>query len=127
MISQNGNAGEEGLSEAWNSARAYWKEPSEPNRGGIWVLAEPQATVWQYAHGVPDKTQVSPDGCELDCYYSLGGTPSCLPAGAGTFKRGIPDADVRFVPTGDLALDARRGDRGSDRRVPRPAAAARKE
>jgi hypothetical protein len=60
---------EEGLTEAWNSVWAYWKEPLEANREEIWMLAEPQTTVRQHAHGVPDKTQVSPDGCGLDNYY----------------------------------------------------------
>ena len=33
IISQNGNAYEEGLSEGWNPIRAYWQDPSQANRG----------------------------------------------------------------------------------------------
>ena len=33
IISQNGNAYEEGLSEGWNPIQNYWKEPSAANRG----------------------------------------------------------------------------------------------
>jgi hypothetical protein len=33
------------------------------------MFLEPQTTIWQYTHGVPDTTQVSPDGCGLDNYY----------------------------------------------------------
>src|SRR5437879_8208815 len=32
IISQNGNAYEEGLSDGWNPIRAYWQEPSQPTR-----------------------------------------------------------------------------------------------
>ena len=69
IISQNGNAYEEGLSDAWSPIQAYWKEPSAANREAIRVMVEPQTTVWQYTHGVPDPTRVSPDGYGLDNYY----------------------------------------------------------
>jgi pimeloyl-ACP methyl ester carboxylesterase len=69
IISQNGNAYEEGLSDGWNPVQAYWKEPSTANRDAIRMLVEPQTTIWQYTHGVPDKTRVSPDGYGLDNYY----------------------------------------------------------
>ena len=69
IISQNGNAYEEGLSDAWSPIKAYWKDPSPANREAIRVMLEPQTTVWQYTHGVPDVTQVSPDGYGLDNYY----------------------------------------------------------
>jgi pimeloyl-ACP methyl ester carboxylesterase len=35
IISQNGNAYEEGLSEGWNPIQAYWKDPSEANRAAL--------------------------------------------------------------------------------------------
>jgi pimeloyl-ACP methyl ester carboxylesterase len=35
LISQNGNAYEEGLSEGWNPIQAYWKEPSPKNREAL--------------------------------------------------------------------------------------------
>jgi pimeloyl-ACP methyl ester carboxylesterase len=69
IISQNGNAYEEGLSDAWSPVQAYWKDPSKANREGIRMLVEPQTTIWQYTHGVPDQTRVSPDGYTLDNYY----------------------------------------------------------
>jgi pimeloyl-ACP methyl ester carboxylesterase len=33
------------------------------------MMVEPQTTIWQYTHGVPDTTRVSPDGYGLDNYY----------------------------------------------------------
>jgi pimeloyl-ACP methyl ester carboxylesterase len=69
IISQNGNAYEEGLSDGWNPIQAYWKDPSKANREAIRTLVEPQTTVWQYTQGVPDQTRVSPDGYTLDNHY----------------------------------------------------------
>jgi pimeloyl-ACP methyl ester carboxylesterase len=69
IISQNGNAYEEGLSEAWNPIRAYWKDASQANREALRQFLKPETTVWQYTHGVPDPSVVSPDGYSLDNYY----------------------------------------------------------
>ncbi|HST73789.1 MAG TPA: alpha/beta hydrolase [Acetobacteraceae bacterium] len=69
IISQNGNAYEEGLSDGWNPIRAYWREPSQANREALRALLKPEATRWQYTHGVADETMVSPDGQSLDNFY----------------------------------------------------------
>ena len=69
IISQNGNAYEEGLSEGWNPIRAYWQDPSPTNRDALRSFLAPETTVWQYTHGVPDATAVSPDGYSLDNFY----------------------------------------------------------
>jgi len=69
IISQNGNAYEEGLSDGWNPIRAYWREPSQANREALRAFLTPQSTRWQYTHGVPDPTMVSPDNQNLDNFY----------------------------------------------------------
>jgi len=69
IISQNGNAYEEGLSAGWDPIRAYWEVPSQANREALRTLLSPETTVWQYTHGVPDSTSVSPDGYSLDNFY----------------------------------------------------------
>jgi pimeloyl-ACP methyl ester carboxylesterase len=69
IISQNGNAYEEGLSEGWNPIRAYWSEPTQTNREALRAFLKPEATRWQYTHGVVDETAVSPDGQSLDNFY----------------------------------------------------------
>jgi len=69
IISQNGNAYAEGLSAGWNPIRAYWEVPSQANREALRTLLSPETTVWQYTHGVPDSTSVSPDGYSLDNFY----------------------------------------------------------
>jgi pimeloyl-ACP methyl ester carboxylesterase len=69
IISQNGNAYAEGLSDGWKPIRAYWEDPSQANRDALRAFLAPETTVWQYTHGVPDATAVSPDGYSLDNFY----------------------------------------------------------
>jgi pimeloyl-ACP methyl ester carboxylesterase len=69
IISQNGNAYEDGLSDGWTPIRAYWENASQANRKALRAFLTPETTAWQYAHGVPDPTIVSPDGRNLDNYY----------------------------------------------------------
>jgi pimeloyl-ACP methyl ester carboxylesterase len=69
IISQNGNAYEEGLSEGWGPVKAYWQDPSEANRKALRSFLRPETTHWQYTQGVRDQTLVSPDGQNLDNFY----------------------------------------------------------
>ena len=69
IISQNGNAYDEGLSDGWAPIRAYWQDPSPANRKALRAFLTPETTHWQYTHGVSDPTMVSPDGQNLDNFY----------------------------------------------------------
>jgi len=69
IISQNGNAYEEGLSSGWDPIRAYWQDASQANRDALRVFLKPETTTFQYTHGVPDPSVVSPDGRSLDDFY----------------------------------------------------------
>jgi pimeloyl-ACP methyl ester carboxylesterase len=66
LISQNGNAYEEGLSDGWNPIQAYWKDPSPENRSALRAFLTPETTQWQYTHGAPDRERLSPDAWTLD-------------------------------------------------------------
>jgi pimeloyl-ACP methyl ester carboxylesterase len=66
IISQNGNAYEEGLSEGWNPIQKYWKQPNAENRAALREFLKPEATKWQYSHGVQDTTLLAPEAYELD-------------------------------------------------------------
>jgi len=67
LISQNGNAYEEGLTDGWAPIRAYWVDPSPANRAGLAdALLTAEATRWQYLHGVPDPELVAPESWTLD-------------------------------------------------------------
>ena len=69
IISQNGNAYEEGLSDGWNPIRAYWQDASAANREALRQFLRPETTYWQYTHGVADTSRVAPDGYSLDNFY----------------------------------------------------------
>jgi pimeloyl-ACP methyl ester carboxylesterase len=66
IISQNGNAYEEGLSQGWNPIQKYWKEPTAANRAALRHFLEPETTKFQYLHGVSDETRVAPESYTLD-------------------------------------------------------------
>src|SRR6202451_4609142 len=57
IISQNGNAYEEGLSDGWTPIRAYWEDASPANREALRAFLKSETTVWQYTHGTPDATR----------------------------------------------------------------------
>ena len=69
IISQNGNAYEDGLSDGWTPIRAYWQDPSQANRDALRAFLAPETTRWQYSHGVADTSAISPDGWSLDNFY----------------------------------------------------------
>jgi pimeloyl-ACP methyl ester carboxylesterase len=69
IISQNGNAYEEGLSDNWKPIRAYWQEKTPANRDALRAFLKPETTLFQYTHGVADISLVSPDGRSLDDFY----------------------------------------------------------
>lgn len=66
IISQNGNAYEEGLSQGWNPIQKYWKEPTEQNRAALRDFLTPEATKSQYLYGVQDETLIAPEAYALD-------------------------------------------------------------
>ncbi len=66
VISQNGNAYEEGLSEGWNPIQKYWKEPTAENRAALRAFLTPEATKSQYLHGVRDESLIAPEAYTLD-------------------------------------------------------------
>jgi pimeloyl-ACP methyl ester carboxylesterase len=69
IVSQNGNAYEEGLSAGWNSLREYWQNPTTEGRDALRSAFTPETTLYQYVKGVADPSLVSPDGPALDNFY----------------------------------------------------------
>jgi pimeloyl-ACP methyl ester carboxylesterase len=66
IVSQNGNAYEEGLGEIWSPIRTYWTNPTADNRAALRDMLTPETTRWQYLQGGPDVTLVAPEAYELD-------------------------------------------------------------
>jgi pimeloyl-ACP methyl ester carboxylesterase len=67
IVSQNGNAYKEGLSDAWDPIRRYWAEPTTKNRDAVLdALLTFEGTRWQYTHGVANPQSVAPESYTLD-------------------------------------------------------------
>lgn len=68
IITQNGNAYEEGLSALWAPLRAYWADPSEANRAVLRDWLGEAGTRLQYTAGVPAEQldRLSPDNWTID-------------------------------------------------------------
>jgi pimeloyl-ACP methyl ester carboxylesterase len=67
IVSQNGNAYDEGLSSAWEPIQKYWAVPTAENREVIRKnILTPEGTRWQYTHGVANPESVAPESYTLD-------------------------------------------------------------
>ena len=66
IVSQNGNAYEEGLGDAWAPIQRYWREPSSENRETVRNALSPEGLRWQYTVGVPNPDVIAPEGYTLD-------------------------------------------------------------
>ena len=66
IVSQNGNAYEEGLSTGWDPIKKYWNDPSQENRDALSDFPTPESIKWQYVEGVSDTSIISPDAYTLE-------------------------------------------------------------
>ncbi|MBD8612133.1 alpha/beta hydrolase [Pseudomonas putida] len=66
IVSQNGNAYEEGLGAGWAPIQTYWREPTAQHREALKDFPTPASIKWQYLEGVSDPSTVSPDGYTLE-------------------------------------------------------------
>lgn len=66
LISQNGNAYEEGLSAGWNPIQRYWQDPTAENRAALRDFLGTEATKGQYAYGVTHPERLAPEAWTLD-------------------------------------------------------------
>ncbi len=66
IVSQNGNAYEEGLGDAWAPIRRYWEQATAENRETVRQALSPEGLRWQYVVGAPDPDAIAPEGYTLD-------------------------------------------------------------
>ena len=67
IVTQNGNAYEEGLGDAWGPIRQYWASPTTENREVLRKnILTLEGTRWQYTHGVANPESVPPESYTLD-------------------------------------------------------------
>ena len=146
IVSQNGNAYEEGLGNAWQPIQRYWKKPTPEHRNAIRGGLTLEGMRHEYSVGIPDPSLIKPEGYTLDAallarpgnvdiqldlfldyannvklypkfqeYFRSAKPPVLavwgqfdpyfIPAGAEAFKKDIPDAIVKLLPTGHFALE----------------------
>ncbi|HEV7271944.1 alpha/beta hydrolase [Pseudoxanthomonas sp.] len=65
IVSQNGNAYEEGLSEGWADMRKAWDAPTAANREALRRFNTPDMIKWQYTEGVRDTSLIAPESYQL--------------------------------------------------------------
>lgn len=66
IISQNGNAYEEGLGDAWQPIQRYWKEPTLEHRNAIRGGLTLEGMRHEYSVGIPEPGVIKPEGYTLD-------------------------------------------------------------
>jgi pimeloyl-ACP methyl ester carboxylesterase len=66
IITQNGNAYEEGLLSTWDPVRKYWENPTEENKVPLKGLLTAEFTKYQYINGTRNPNKISPDTWKLD-------------------------------------------------------------
>ncbi|HEY7210870.1 MAG TPA: alpha/beta hydrolase [Bryobacteraceae bacterium] len=66
IVSQNGNAYEEGLGSAWSPIQTYWREPSPENRAALRAVLSAEGLRSQYIDGVPHAERIAPEAYTLD-------------------------------------------------------------
>jgi len=119
IISQNGNAYDEGLSDGWATIRAYWEDRSTANRATLRSFLAPETTVARSRRGpagpareLPHQRRALPKlpgvlpHAQSAAPGGLGrNDPFFLPPGAEAFTRNNPNAEVQFFDTGHFALE----------------------
>jgi len=111
LIIQNGCAYEEGLEAFWDPIKAYWKDRTIENGQALEGFHSPAGLKWQYTHGIPDSTLISPDNWEVDLrhlsrpendkiqlamFYDYGTNPPLYPSWQKYFRDYQPPALVVY-------------------------------
>jgi pimeloyl-ACP methyl ester carboxylesterase len=65
-VSQNGNAYEEGLGEAWAPIRRYWSAPTQAHRDALRQVLNLEGMQREYAAGIANPEVIAPEGYTLD-------------------------------------------------------------
>lgn len=66
IVSQNGNAYEEGLGDSWAPIQRYWREPTEEIRGVIRKALNAEGMKREYHTGIPERYEIAPESYTLD-------------------------------------------------------------
>src|SRR5271170_4334074 len=66
IVTQNGNAYEEGLGDAWVPIRKYWAEPTAENREAIRTVLNAEGMRHEYGSGISNPEVITPESYTLD-------------------------------------------------------------
>jgi pimeloyl-ACP methyl ester carboxylesterase len=69
IVVQNGNAYAEGIGEAFNPMKPFWKERTAATEAPVRGLLTKETTIFQYTHGVKDADLISPDAYTVDQFF----------------------------------------------------------
>jgi pimeloyl-ACP methyl ester carboxylesterase len=69
IVVQNGNAYAEGIGEAFNPMKPFWKERTAATETPVRSLLTKETTIFQYTHGVADPDLISPDAYTVDQFF----------------------------------------------------------
>ncbi len=67
IVSQNGNAYEEGLGAAWAPIRRYWSEPTSENREAIRMVLNLEGMRREYSSGIPNPDLIALERLHAGC------------------------------------------------------------
>lgn len=126
IISQNGNAYEEGLGHSWDPIRRYWSKPSHQNREVLRGALTPDGIRREYSVGMPASSAISPEGpaldaallgrpgnidIQLDLFLDYANNVKLYPAFQEYFRKAQPPLlaiwgkhDTYFIPAGAEAF-----------------------
>jgi pimeloyl-ACP methyl ester carboxylesterase len=126
IVSQNGNAYEEGLGDAWAPIRRYWNQPTSENREAIRKVLNLEGMRREYSSGIPNPDLIAPEGytldaalmarpgntdIQLDLFLDYANNVKLYPAFQDYFRKAKPpllaiwgSRDPYFIPAGAAAF-----------------------
>jgi pimeloyl-ACP methyl ester carboxylesterase len=126
IVSQNGNAYEEGLGDAWAPIQRYWREPTLENRNAIRPGLTPEGMKHEYSVGIANPERIAPEGytldgallgrpgnvdIQLDLFLDYANNVKLYPAFQAYFRAHHPpllaiwgEHDLYFIPAGAKAF-----------------------
>jgi pimeloyl-ACP methyl ester carboxylesterase len=126
IVSQNGNAYEEGLGDAWAPVRRYWSNPSPENRETLRKGLNAEGIRREYSVGIPNPELIAPEGytldaalmarpgnvdIQLDLFLDYANNVKLYPAFQEYFRKAKPPLlaiwgkrDLYFIPAGAEAF-----------------------
>lgn len=126
IVSQNGNAYEEGLGDAWAPIRRYWSEPTLEHRNAIRAGLTAEGMKHEYSVGIVHPERIAPEGytldaallerpgnvdIQLDLFLDYANNVKLYPAFQKYFREHHPpllaiwgERDLYFIPAGAKAF-----------------------